>query len=210
MSVGMALVDYIPVGLFIAAALLLMRDLYNKMSKGAFALFSAGTLMIMIAGIYKATWKLLYGAGICDFAALNRAFFPMQATGFVLAAAGILALLCVRQGKGTVYALAPMLYESSLIFVILTVLGTLGICASLTVMALRMKKRLAAVCFVLAFFFMLGMGYLSSRDFAEAAMNWIAQGVNIVGQGMLLAGVLILHKAGLARAEALQRVQKNG
>ena len=120
MSVGMALVDYIPVGLFIAAALLLMRDLYNKMSKGAFALFSAGTLMIMIAGIYKATWKLLYGAGICDFAALNRAFFPMQATGFVLAAAGILALLCVRQGKGTVYALAPILYESSMIFVILT------------------------------------------------------------------------------------------
>ena len=97
-----------------------------------------------------------------------------------------------------------------MIFVILTVLGTLGICASLTVMALRMKKWLAAVCFVLAFFFMLGMGYLSSRDFAEAAMNWIAQGVNIVGQGMLLAGVLILHKAGLARPEALQRVQKNG
>ena len=41
-------------------------------------------------------------------------------------------------------------------------------------------------------------------------MNWIAQGVNIVGQGMLLAGVLILHKAGLARPEALQQVQKNG
>ncbi len=35
MTVPMALVDYIPVALFIAAAVLLLRDLYNKMSKGA-------------------------------------------------------------------------------------------------------------------------------------------------------------------------------
>ena len=42
------------------------------------------------------------------------------------------------------------------------------------------------------------MGYLSSQDFAEAAMNWIAEGVNIVGQGALLAGTVLLHKNGLA------------
>ena len=37
MTVPMAIVDYIPVALFGAAAVLLLRDLYNKMSKGAFA-----------------------------------------------------------------------------------------------------------------------------------------------------------------------------
>ena len=36
-SVTMALVDYIPVIFFAVAAVILMRDLYNKMSKGAFA-----------------------------------------------------------------------------------------------------------------------------------------------------------------------------
>ena len=40
-SVSMALVDYIPVIFFAVAAVVLMRDLYNKMSKGAFALFAA-------------------------------------------------------------------------------------------------------------------------------------------------------------------------
>ena len=45
------------------------------------------------------------------------------------------------------------------------------------------------------------MGYLSSRDFAQASMNWIAEGVNVVGQGALLAGTLMLHKAGLAQWE---------
>jgi hypothetical protein len=39
------------------------------------------------------------------------------------------------------------------------------------------------------------MGYLSSKNFSEAAMNWIAEGVNILGQGTLLAGVLLLNKA---------------
>jgi len=42
------------------------------------------------------------------------------------------------------------------------------------------------------------MGYLSSQDFAQASMNWIAEGVNVVGQGAFLAGVLLLHKNGLA------------
>ena len=32
------------------------------------------------------------------------------------------------------------------------------------------------------------MGYLSSRDFTKASMNWIAEAVNVVGQGALLLG----------------------
>jgi hypothetical protein len=45
------------------------------------------------------------------------------------------------------------------------------------------------------------MGYLSSQNFAEAAMNWIAEGVNVVGQGALLASTVLLHKNGLADLE---------
>ena len=47
----------------------------------------------------------------------------------------------------------------------------------------------------------MGMGYLSSQDFAQASMNWIAEGVNVAGQGALLLGTLMLHKAGLAEWE---------
>ena len=45
-SISMALVDYIPVIFFGIAAVILMRDLYNKMCKGAFALFSAGMINV--------------------------------------------------------------------------------------------------------------------------------------------------------------------
>ena len=37
------------------------------------------------------------------------------------------------------------------------------------------------------------MGYLSSRDFTKAAMNWIAEGVNIVGELALLIGAVGLY-----------------
>ena len=51
---------------------------------------------------------------------------------------------------------------------------------------------------MLSFICSLGMGYLSSQDFAQAAMNWIAEAVNIVGQGTLLTGTYLLHQNGLA------------
>ena len=47
-SVLMALVDFIPVFAFAAAAVILQRALYNKMSKGAFALFAAGTIDVIL------------------------------------------------------------------------------------------------------------------------------------------------------------------
>lgn len=128
-SVPMALVDFIPVILFAISSVVLQRDLYNKMSKGAFALFAAGTIDIVAAGALKALYKLLHAAGVCDFKRLNAMFFPVQSLGFLLAGAGIAAMLCC-----------------------------------------------------------LRMGYLSSRDFTQAYLNRMAEGINVMGQSALLLG----------------------
>ena len=42
------------------------------------------------------------------------------------------------------------------------------------------------------------MGYLSSRDFAKASMNWIAEGTNVIGQGAFLIGAILAHQQGLS------------
>ena len=198
-SVSMALVDFIPVIFFAAGAVLLMRDLYNKMSKGAFALFAAGTVNIICAGALKALYKLLYAAGICDFEALNAMFFPVQSIGFLLAGLGILALLCHRQsGRSALYAVAPPLFSGTFVFVALMVAGLGLMDVGLCVIAAKMKKSKLMLLFLLSFICSLCMGYLSSRDFAQASMNWIAQGINVVGQGTFFAGALLLHKNRLA------------
>lgn len=200
-SVSMALVDYIPVICFAIAAVLLMRDLYNKMSKGAFALFAAGTIDIVCAGALKATYKLLYAAGACDFEALNAMFFPVQSIGFLLAGIGLLAMLCHKQGKNAVLAVAPPVFSGTFVFVGLMVAGLGLMDVVLCVVAAKMKKAWLIVFFALSFVCSLCMGYLSSQDFAQASMNWIAEGVNVVGQGALLAGVWLLHKHGLAELQ---------
>jgi hypothetical protein len=197
-TIAMALVDYIPVAFFAAAAIILMGDLYSKMSKGAFALFASGAIMITIAGALKATWKLLYAAKICDFAALNRMFFPTQSIGFLLAGVGILLMILQRSGKSAALAVAPPVFSGTFVFVGLMVAGLGVMDTVLCILAARMKKPWLIAIFVISFVCSLGMGYLSSKDFAEASMNWIAEGVNVVGQGTLLLGVYLLHKNGLA------------
>lgn len=200
MSVPMALVDYIPVILFLLATLTLMHDLYHMMSKGAFALFSAGSITVFMAGIYKATWKLLYALNVCDFVALNKAFFPMQTTGFVLMGIGIIGLLHFDQGK-TLAVAAPVAYTSSMIFVVFMVLGLGASWIGLGRLALKMKKKNVFILLMISFVCMLGMGYLSSKDFSNPMYNWIGEGVNILGMCLLLVSVKMLHKNGLEEFE---------
>lgn len=197
-SISMALVDYIPVVLFAIASVILLRDLYNKMSKGAFALFSAGVINVTLAGGLKATWKLLYAMGVCDFQALDKMFFPVQSIGFLLAGVGILAMLVFRQTKAKLLAAVPPVFLGTFLFVGIMVAG-LGIMDTvLCILSAKLKKPWLIAVFAVSFICSLGMGYLSSKDFAEAAMNWIAEGVNVVGQSTLLWGVCMMHRSGLA------------
>lgn len=202
MSVGMALVDYIPVFIFLVTAIILQRDLYNKMSKGAFAVFCSGTIMVFTAGFFKATWKLLYGAGICDFYKLSESMMPMQSTGFFLAAAALVAMMVAKQGskKESMLAVAavPAQFSGTMVFVAFMCSGIAVMGIILSIVAAKMNKKKAIPLFIFTIIGLLMMGYLSSKDFTVPILNWIAEFVNILAQSAFLGGTLILHKAGLA------------
>ncbi len=194
-SVSMALVDFIPVILFGVSAVLLQRDLYSKMPKYAFACLAAGTIDAFLAGLLKALWKLLYALGCCDFHVLNTMFLPTQSLGLLLTGLGIILMLTRR--RQAALAVAPPLFTGTFLFVAMMVLGLGGMCWGLGTLAAKMKKKALIPVFVLCFFCYMGMGYLASRDGSSAAMNWAEQGVNCLGQALLLWGVLVLHRAGL-------------
>lgn len=196
-SVIMALVDFIPVFLFASAVVMLQRDLYNKMSKGAFALFSMGTLDIVFAGSLKALYKLLYAAGICDFQPLSNMFFPLQSIGFLMAGIAAVAMISHRQGN-TLLSVAPPVFMGTFIFVACMCTGLGMLYVVLCKLAAKLNKQWLVIVFVVSFVCSLGMGYMSSKDFSQAYINWIAQFTNILGQGLLLYGVNVMSKAGLA------------
>lgn len=194
-SVTMALTDFIPVVLFAVSAVLMQRDLYNKMPKYAFACLAAGCVDAFLAGFLKALWKLLYALGVCDFQLLNTLFLPLQSLGLLLTGFGLILMLYSR--RGAALAVAPPLFTGTFVFIAMMVLGLGAMCACLGVLAVKMKKKGLIVVFILTFLCYMAMGYLASRDGNSAAMNWIEQGVNTLGQTLLLVGVGTLHKAGL-------------
>jgi len=195
-TVIMGLVDFIPVILFGFSMVLLLQDLHSRMSKMAFTLFSAGMVNIFIAGFLKALWKTLYAAGICDFHVLNTVFLPLQSLGFLMAGIGL--ILALSRKKSAAMAVAPPVVSGTFAFIGMMVAGLGAICACLSVLAVKMKKKGLVAVFALAFVVYMGMGYMSSQDSTSAVVNWIEQGINCAGQIILLAGVYSLHKAGLA------------
>lgn len=194
MNMAVALLDFVPVVLFLIAALALQRGLCHRMSKGALSMFTSGTAMMICAGAMKALWKLLYNLDVCDFERLNQAFFPMHSVCVVLSGIAIVSLLTAGKKRDAVCAAAPAVYSGTMIFVGLMALGSLCLYGGLGVLAAREKKRSAAVLFWAAFALMLGMGYLSSRDFTQTTVNWITESVNLAGQGCFLLAARRLVK----------------
>ncbi len=189
-TVPMALADFIPVILFGISAVLLMRGLYNKMTKGSSACLGVGSCAAFLAGFLKALYKLLIAVGVGDFRILNDIFLPLQSSGLLLTGLAIVLMLALRKKAAL---MAPLTGG----FIGMMVLGLGCMCAGLGVVAAKMKKKVLIPVFILCFFCYMGMGYLAAKKDGSAAMNWIEQGVNTLGQILLLAGVGTLYKAGL-------------
>lgn len=191
-SVPMALMDYIPVVLFALAALSVYKDLKNKSSLVSRILMLTGSVLVTAAGGLKATYKLIYALGIGDLEWMSNQFFSNQALGFLFLGLGL--VLTVSSVSKRLNAFLP-----TMVLVLIMVIGLGAMDAVLAFYASKLKKRGALVCFILSFFLSMSMGYLSSRDFTQAAMNWVAQGINCAGMLLLYLGSRSLHEAGLEK-----------
>ena len=195
-TVPMALMDYLPVFFFGVTAVLLLRDLYNKMFKGAYALLAAGCVNVFLAGFCKATWKLLYAANICDFVALEEMFMPVNSLGLLFVGLSLIGML-VWKRKGALLSVAPPVFASSMPFIMMMVVGLGGLCVGLSVLAAKMKKSAVMILFILSFVCAMAMGYMSSQDSTQSWVNWVEQSINTVSQLCLMLGVVALHKDSL-------------
>ncbi len=195
-TIPMALMDFVPVIFFGVTAVILLRDLYNKMSGGVYALLAAGSVNVFLAGFCKALWKLLYAANICNFVALEEMFMPVNSLGLLFVGLSLIVMLCQKK-KTVMLSVAPPVFASSLPFIMMMVMGLGGLCAGLSVVAVKMKKAPVMILFILSFVCAMAMGYMSSRDSTLAWVNWAEQSINTVSQLCLMLGVIALHKAGL-------------
>lgn len=195
-TVAMALVDCVPVVLFLVAAVILQRDLYDQLPKGAYSLVAAGSIMAFLGGFMKALWKILYATGVCDYVLLDHALFTLQGPGFLLFFLGLTGLFWKGE-KNAASALtgAPVATTTSIPFIVMQVVGLGGAQVLLAVAGARRGARLAPVAFAFAFVFMLGMGYLGAKFDDSSSMHWVAQLTNTLSMACFLWGALMLRAA---------------
>ncbi len=194
-TVPMGLMDFVPVIFFGITSVILLRDLYNKMSKAAYVLLSAGAVNVFLAGFCKALWKLLYAANICNFVALEEMFMPVNSLGLLFVGVGLILMVCRK--KTAMLSVAPVAITTNLPFIMMMVVGLGGMCAALSVLAAKMKKAPVMALFILSFVCAMAMGYMSSQDSTLAWVNWAEQSINTVSQLCLMIGTILLHKADL-------------
>lgn len=195
-TVPMALMDFVPVIFFGITAVILLRDLYNKMFKGAYALLAAGSVNVFMAGFGKALWKLLYAAGICDFVVLEKMFMPVNSLGLLFVGLSLIGMIIWKR-KCAMLSAAPVAFTSSMPFIMMMVVGLGGLCVGLSVLSAKMKKAPVMILFIASFVCAMAMGYMSSQDSTQSWVNWVEQSINTVSQLCLMLGTISLHKAGL-------------
>lgn len=202
-TVTMALVDCVPVALFLVAAVILQRDLYDQLPKGAYSLVAAGSIMAFLGGFMKALWKILYATGVCDYVLLDHALFTLQGPGFLLFFLGLTGLFWKGE-KNAASALvgAPVVTTTTVPFIVMQVVGLGGAQVLLAVAGVRRGARLVPVAFAFAFVFMLGMGYLGAKFDDSSSMHWVAQLTNTLSMACFLWGTLMLHAADQKKKES--------
>lgn len=204
-TVWMAAVDCVPVALFFIAAVILQKDLYPYLVKGAYSLLAAGSIMVLLGGAFKALWKVLYALRACDYVLLDHAFFPMQGPGFLLFFLGLTGLLFKGDQKTRTYAAAPVAVVTSMPFIVMQILGLGGAQAALAILGAKNGSKKAPIFFAVSFVAMLGMGYLGAKFDDSSKMHWVAQVTNCVSMGAFLLGTLSLHRAGYSSSEGRRR-----
>ena len=216
MEILMAILDLVPCILCFFAMWILQTSLYHKMNKYAYALFAAGTIMILFAGVFKAIYKIFYYGFDLDIYRFNYMFFPVQAFGFILAFAALLIYVFQKKSSGplSIVLLTSLITEEgkrlandTMLYVALQIVGFGGIYGILCYFSKKLKKPLLMIVFIVAFSLMLIMGFLStriSRATTEAdylLYNWLAEGTNTIAQFLFLFGVIKLRKAGLKESK---------
>ena len=212
-TIGMAVLDFIPVVLFLFSCLILKEDLKTKMTKNFNLMFIAGFSLISLGGLLKCIWKFLYALNIGDFTVLSEIMFPLHGIGFMSIFISLLLMLRSPELPETIEDEEKVTERSSLPaislasvklpFLTLMIIGTLGFVVCLIRICLKMDKKEFIRHFITYYICMLGMSVLGAKFDNNSLMHWYAQLINIAGQVALFVGIYQLHGAGLARRKKL-------
>lgn len=191
--ISLAIVDFLPNIAFLIGAYFLVRIAAMVNGRKCSRMVMAGSVLIALGGILKATWKLIYASGAGDVRLLSEIQFVLIAPGFL--AILVAVILIARKRAISKRKAAPMLLivPWKLPFLFIMTLASLGAQGILTYISFRRGTRQAAVGFIVAFMALLAMGMMASAE-QTLGMQWIEESINTLGQLGFMTGSILLYK----------------
>jgi hypothetical protein len=189
-TLSLALFDFVPNLAFLAGGYFLVRMAIQTRGKTSGQVMAAGTGLVFLGGMLKATWKLLLTLEIADVQLFSEAQFALQAPGFLLMLVAMVQIIRTDSPGATTLGAMAAWKIPFLVVMTLADLGVLGLCITL---ALRWRKRLAAILFVLAVFLTLGMSGMAGGSEQTLGNQWIEESINSLGQIAFALGSYLLQ-----------------
>ncbi|AGA92091.1 hypothetical protein Thimo_3425 [Thioflavicoccus mobilis 8321] len=213
-SLTLALINFLPI-LFSAVAFVFIARLVRFLDPDRSWLAVIGGGLVVLGGFAKATWKLVFALTGQDLAWLANALFPLLGPGFVLVAGGLWAAqrreLAPEVGRRWPWLtpLAAIVLAFGLAalrswwldiprgwflpLMGLTTAGNLMASVLLIRSALRWRRRLAAVLFVVNLVTVFALPPIAMIEPKTLAIHWLEQTLTAVGTaGFALAAYLLL------------------
>lgn len=194
---SLAVEDFVPVLLTGAGAALLIGPLRSHGARTA-RTAAAGTALVLLGGLSKATWKLLVAMDGPDVAFMNKALFPCLSAGFLLLAHAVLTLPTDGRdpaagrrppplwGLAAVWlaaGAAGLLLRSTAAHLVLAIMAV-TVCAVRLILLARSDGDIpAAAAGGLWLTGMYALGPLAARPDQSVALQWVEQSANTLTQG---------------------------
>lgn len=214
---SLAIEDFVPVVLTGVGAALLIRPLRgHSVRTGRTA--AAGTALVLLGGLSKASWKLLVALDGPDVHVMNKALFPCLSAGFLLLAHALLTLPAGGRAPAagrtspplwgfaavwTATGAAGILLGSTAPNMVLTIVAVTVCGVRLILLARSHGDTPAAAAGGLWLTGMYVLGPLAARPDQSVALQWIEQSANTVTQGAFVLLAWRLAKCRRAASSSL-------
>ena len=198
-TVSLALVDFLPV-IFTAVGFYFLYKMVTHVDRTQGKIFLVGTVLTVIGGFLKATWKLIIASSGTNIRWMDDGMFAWMAVGYSLVFWSIWQTVRTVRGKsvfnpwivptvigvlslaGSFYLRTSMPESSAWKLTLLSVMSLASIFTSilLIVFAFRQKLSLAGTLFIVNLIIVFVMNGLARMPEQTIALQWIEESINTV------------------------------
>ncbi len=194
-SLIMGLTDYVSVIFFSIAGKIFISTMYKEIKLKYFVMMTGGFLFAGFAGFCKATYKVLYGSGLCDFQVLNNVHMILLSIGICMIGFSFVRITNPKTRSFNIYSVPPVVIVSNTPFIVLDFIGIIAIFIGIKRLAFSVNAK-KAVLFISGFCIIeIIAGFMGALiDFEKSHINWITQILQTTATFMFLMSSVIIRK----------------